>query len=221
MQEDILEVYKTIDGMSEEELRQRLIELGQGPFLAGGSMWNLDKVTTVQELAAVRQGDEGGSTDSESLELLSSACVRKTDWSQAELCALLKRCVYIAEAGQFFASIDKYAVGSYANRTPLYPGWGTGGKSSPEGGYSLDRAALLKVIADLVEVAEANFNHPWSIPAAVLISGEVDAAQYSDDTVRVACRELMYFKSTTVPSMWEGKASGAESEFASPISDST
>jgi hypothetical protein len=207
--------------MSEAELRQRLTELGQGPFIAGGPIWNLDKVTTEEELAAVRQDVAGGSTDSESLDLLSTACLRKTDWSQAEMGAFLKRCVYTLEAGQFFASIDKFAVGSYAKRTPLYPGWGTGGGSSPDGGYSLDRAALLNVIAELAEVAEGNMNHPWSIPAADLISGELDATQYSDDIVRVACRELMYFKMTTIPSMWEGKASGAESEFASPISDST
>ena len=85
----------------------------------------------------------------------------------------------------------------------------------------LSIAVQNKIIANLADVVEGNMNHPWSIPAADFISGELDAAQYSDEIVRVACRELMYFKVTTVPSMWEGKASGAETEFASPISDST
>ena len=59
---------------------------------------------------------------------------------------------------------------------------------------------------------------PWSIPAADLIEGKV-GPEHTDDTVRVACREMVYMKSTTVPAMWEGKASGAETEFASPVSD--
>ena len=206
--------------MSEEELRQRLIVLGQGPHLSGAPIWNLDKIKTLDDVAALRKGDgDGESADSESVELPSAAVVRRTDWSQAEMRTFLKRCVYIVEAGQFFAEVDKHAAGNYANRAPLYPGWGIGGDSSsstPEGGYALDRAALLDVIADHAKVVEGNKNYPWSIPAEDLLAGQLDAAQYSDDDVRIVCRELVYFKQTTVPSMWEGKA-GAETEFASPI----
>ena len=221
-QEDLLETYKAVNEMSEEELRQRLVELGQGPFLAGAPMWNLDKVQTAEDVTALRNEEgEGGSTDSESLALMTSACLRQTDWSVSEMRTLLKRVVYIVEASQFFAAVDKHTVGSYAGRKPLYPTWGSGAGGSsappPEGGYSLDRAALLEVIADLRDVVEGNMGYPWSIPAAELLAaGELDAAKYPDETVRVVCRELTYFKLTTVPTMWENKS--AETEFASPVS---
>ena len=208
--------------MSEEELRQRLIELGQGPYLAGAPIWNLDKVKTLDDLATLQ--NEGADTDDGTSDALTSACLRRTDWSEAELRTLLKRCVYIVEAGQCFASIDKHEAGSYASRAPLYPGWGTGAGSSPpraEAGYwsagpSLDRAGMLKMIAGLAEVAERNGSIKWSIPCADLLAGQLDAAQYSDDTVRIVCRELVYFKQTTIPSMWEGNASAAEKEFDNP-----
>lgn len=220
VQEDIIETYKVVDVMSEEELRERLIELGQGPFLAGAPLWNLDQVNSLEDIAAVRK-EEDESEDSESLELLPSACVRRTDWSEAQMRLLLKKSIYTVEAGQFFAQIDQYAVGSYANRRPLYPDWGSGAGSSPytpEGGYALDRAALQKIIASLVDVAESNSNYPWSIPAEDIVAGKLDAAQYSDDMVRITCRELTYFQQTTVPSMWEGKQD-RETEFSSPVSN--
>ena len=213
--------------MSEEELRQRLVELGQWPYLAGAPIWNLDKVKTLGDLAAFQKGGadyDDGATGSESLEGLSSPCLRRTDWPEPEMRTLLKRCVYIVEAGQYFAAIDKHTAGSYATRVPLYPGWGTGAGSSPptadvgywSAGPALDRAGMLKMIADLADVASGNMSIQWSIPSSDLLAGQLDAAQYSDDTVRIVCRELVYFKQTTIPGMWESKAGGAEKEFDNP-----
>jgi hypothetical protein len=88
--------------MSEEELRQRLVELGQGPYLAGAPIWNLDKVKTLGDLAAFQKGGadyDDGATGSESLEGLSSPCLRRTDWPEPEMRTLLKRCVYIRRGG--------------------------------------------------------------------------------------------------------------------------
>ena len=72
------------------------------------------------------------------------------------------------------------------------------------------------MIADLADVASGNMSIQWSIPSSDLLAGQLDAAQYSDDTVRIVCRELVYFKQTTIPGMWESKAGGAEKEFDNP-----
>ena len=72
--EDVLEAYKVVDGLTSDDLKKRLVELGQGPYLTGAPMWNLDKVTTVEDIAA-ENSQAAESVDSESLGLLSEACL--------------------------------------------------------------------------------------------------------------------------------------------------